>query len=109
MLKYQRALQRIRNRKSALRKKPQSPSSSFNARPTRLFDERDDDNNDNEDEDDENEREQTEEAPVQFDELLFLDPREQRAVMRDQFSQAVKLAPNKLDVILVRLDGSDER
>ena len=106
MLKYQRALQRIRNRKSALRKKSKSSSSSsssFNARPTRLFEERDDDN------DDENGMEQTEEAPVQFDELLFLDPREQRAVMRDQFSQAVQLAPKKLDVILVRLDGLNKR
>ena len=107
MLKYQRALQRIRNRKSALRKKSKSSSSSssssFNTRPTRLFEERDDDN------DDDTEMEQTEEAPVQFDELLFLDPREQRAVMRDQFSQAVQLAPKKLDVILVRLDGPDKR
>lgn len=103
MLKYQRALQRIRNRKSALRKKSKSSSSTFNARPTRLFEERDDDN------DDDNEMEQTEEAPVQFDELLFLDPREQRAVMRDQFSQAVQLAPKKLDVILVRLDMLDKR
>ena len=107
MLKYQRALQRIRNRKSALRKKSKSSSSSsFNARPTRLFEERDDDNDSN---DDDTEMEQTEEAPVQFDELLFLDPREQRAVMRDQFSQAVQLAPKKLDVILVRLDGLDKR
>lgn len=108
MLKYQRALQRIRNRKAALRKKPASSSSSspsFNARPSRLFEQRDD----NDEEEDEEETDPTEEAPVQFDDLLFLDPREQRAVMRDQFSQAVKLAPKKLDVILVRLAWIAER
>ena len=105
MLKYQHALQRIRNRKAALRKKSKasSPSPSFATRPTRLFEQLDDD------EEEEEERERTEEAPVQFDELLFLDPREQRAVMRDQFSQAVKLAPKKLDVILVGSDGFGNR
>lgn len=105
MLKYQHALQRIRNRKAALRKKSKasSPSPSFATRPTRLFEQLD------EEEEGEEERERTEEAPVQFDELLFLDPREQRAVMRDQFSQAAKLAPKKLDVILVGSDGFGNR
>ena len=106
MLKYQHALQRIRNRKAALRKKSKasSPSPSFATRPTRLFEQLDE-----EEEEEEEERERTEEAPVQFDELLFLDPREQRAVMRDQFSQAAKLAPKKLDVILVESDGFGNR
>ena len=108
MLKYQHALQRIRNRKAALRKKSKasSPSPSFATRPTRLFEQLDEEE---EDEEGGEERERTEEAPVQFDELLFLDPREQRAVMRDQFSQAVKLAPKKLDVILVGSDGFGNR
>ena len=109
MLKYQHALQRIRNRKAALRKKSKasSPTPSFATHPTRLFEQLDEE--EDEEEEEEEERERTEEAPVQFDELLFLDPREQRAVMRDQFSQAVKLAPKKLDVILVGSDGFGNR
>lgn len=83
MFKYQRALQRIRNRKAAVNQNP----TTF--RPSRLFEEEEEEENDP--------------SPVDFDDLVYLDPREKRAVLRDHYSAAVQLAPNKLDVILVCL------
>lgn len=83
MFKYQRALQRIRNRKTAMSKNPRT------FRPSRLFEEEEEEDNDP--------------SPVGFDDLVYMDPREKRAVLRDHYSATVQLAPNKLDVILVCL------
>ena len=83
MFKYQRAFQRIRNRKAVMDKNPNT------SRPSRLFEEEEEEANDP--------------SPVDFDDLVYLDPREKRAVLRDHYSAAVQFAPNKLDVILVCL------
>lgn len=83
MFKYQRAFQRIRNRKAVMDKNPST------SRPSRLFEEE--------------EEEAKDPSPVDFDDLVYLDPREKRAVLRDHYSAAVQFAPNKLDVILVCL------
>ena len=80
MFKYQRAFQRIRNRKAVMDKNPST------SRPSRLFEEEEEEANDP--------------SPVDFDDLVYLDPREKRAVLRDHYSAAVQFAPNKLDVIL---------
>ena len=40
-------------------------------------------------------------APVNFDELLYLDPRDERAVMRQAYAEAVEHAPRKKDVVIV--------
>ena len=40
-------------------------------------------------------------APVNFDELLYLDPRDERAAMRQAYAEAVEHAPRKKDVVIV--------
>ena len=40
-------------------------------------------------------------APVNFDELLYLDPRDERAAMRQAYAEAAEHAPRKKDVVIV--------
>ena len=40
-------------------------------------------------------------APVNFDDLLYLDPRDERAAMRQAYAEAVEHAPRKKDLVIV--------
>lgn len=46
---------------------------------------------------------------VQFDDMVFLDPREERAVLRESYAEAARMAPKKKDVILVGVRGGCDR
>ena len=47
-------------------------------------------------------------APLQWDEMMYLDPREERAAMRDHYSTAVWMNPTKKDTVLVSEIGDEE-
>ena len=49
-------------------------------------------------------READYQRPLQWDEMMSLDPREERAAMRDMYSTAVWMNPKKKDVVLVGFD-----
>ena len=60
-------------------------------------------------EDEENvRRESAVQRPLQWDEMMYLDPREERAAMRDMYSTAAWMNPKKRDVVLVGFDVNVE-
>ena len=50
-------------------------------------------------------KEAVHQRPMQWDEMMYLDPREERAAMRDMYSTAVWMNPTKKDTVLVGFES----
>ena len=94
--------------RSSSRRRPSSSSSSSSSsgplrsmrnKPSRLVD-----HTEWMEDEKEGRREVDYQRPMQWDEMMSLDPREERAAMRDMYSTAVWMNPKKKDVVLVGFD-----
>lgn len=98
LYKYTRVLQRIKNRTNAIRDELQSDSTKKQrtSKPSRFYNEL------------ESMEEKTPSKPVNLDDVVYLDSRDERAVKRDLYSTAARMFAKNQNTVIVKLREDNE-